>query len=42
MSGRQVHAIRIKLHTQTDYSIIIWLNDVSPKLCVQLMNPRRT
>ncbi len=41
MSGRQVHAIRINLHTQTDRSIIIWLNDVSPKHCVQLMNPRR-
>jgi hypothetical protein len=41
MSGRQVHAIRINLHTQTDRSVIIWLNDTS-KLCVQLMNPRHT
>jgi hypothetical protein len=41
MSGRQVHAIRIKLHTVADRSIIIWLNDTS-KLWFQLMNPRRT
>lgn len=42
MSGRKVHAIRINLHTQTDCSVIIWLDDVSPKLCVKLMNPRST
>jgi hypothetical protein len=41
MSGRTVHAIRIKLHTQTDCSVIIWPNDTA-KLCVQLMNPRKT
>ena len=41
MSGRKVHAIRINLHTQTDCSVIIWPNDTA-KLCVQLMNPRKT
>ena len=41
MSGRKVHAIRIKLHTQNDCSVIIWPNDTA-KLCVQLMNPRKT
>ncbi len=42
MSGRKVHAVRINLHTQTDWSVIIWLDAVAPKLCVKLMNPRRT
>ena len=38
---RDVNAIRIKLHTQNDCSVIIWPNDTA-KLCVQLMNPRKT
>lgn len=38
---RKVDAIRIKLHTVADRSVIIWLNDTA-KLCVQLMNPRKT
>lgn len=42
MSGRKVHAIRITLHSVADRSVIVWPNDVSAKLCVQLMNPRRT
>ena len=41
MSGRTVHAIRIKLHTRNDCSVIIWPYDTA-KLCVQLMNPRKT
>lgn len=42
MSGRTVHAIRINLHTVRDRSVIVWPDDVSAKLYVQLMNPRRT
>jgi len=42
MVVRNVHSIRINLPTQMDCSIIIWLDNVSPKLCVQLMNPRHT
>ena len=41
MSGRKVHAIRITLHTVADRSVIVWPEDTA-KLCVQLMNPRRT
>ena len=41
METRTVHAIRIQLHTVADRSVIIWPKDTS-KLCVQLMNPRRT
>jgi len=41
MTGRQVHAIRITLHFVADRSVIIWPNGTA-KLCVQLMNPRRT
>lgn len=41
METRTIHAIRIKLHTVADRSVIIWPKDTS-KLCVQLMNPRRT
>lgn len=40
METRTIHAIRIKLHTVADRSVIIWPKDTS-KLCVQLMNPRR-
>ncbi|MEZ6035211.1 MAG: hypothetical protein R3C17_19125 [Planctomycetaceae bacterium] len=38
---RTVHAIRVQLHSVADRSVIIWLKD-SLKLCVHLMNPRRT
>jgi len=41
VENRTVHAIRIQLHTMSDRSIIIRPKDTS-KLCVQLMNPRRT
>ena len=41
MDTRTVHAIRIQLHSVADRSVIIWPKDTS-KLCVQLMNPRRT
>ena len=41
METRTVHAIRIQLHCTTDRSVIIWLKDTH-KLCVRLMNPRRT
>jgi len=41
ISGRRVHTIRIKLHTQTDRSVISWPNKTA-KLCVKLMNPQRT
>jgi len=41
MSERKVHAIRITLHSVADRSVIVWPEDAA-KLCVQLMNPRRT
>ena len=41
METRTIHAIRIKLHTVADRSVIIWPKYTS-KLCVRLMNPRRT
>ena len=41
VEDRTVHAIRIQLHCMADRSVIIWLKDTG-KLCVQLMNPRRT
>ena len=41
VENRTVHAIRIQLHCTTDRSVIIWLKDTH-KLCVRLMNPRRT
>ena len=41
MENRTVHAIKIQLHCNTDRSVIIWLKDTQ-KLCVRLMNPRRT
>ena len=41
MKPRTVHAIRIQLHCTADRSVIVWLKDTG-KLCVHLMNPRRT
>ena len=41
MESRTVHAIRIQLKSEADRSVIIWLKDTG-KLCVHLMNPRRT
>ena len=41
IENRTVHAIRIQLHCTADRSVIIWLKDTR-KLCVHLMNPRRT
>ena len=41
MDQRTVHAIRIQLQSVTDRSVIIWLKETR-KLCVQLLNPRRT
>ena len=41
MDTRTIHAIRIKLHTVDDRYVIVWPKDTS-KLCVRLMNPRRT
>jgi hypothetical protein len=41
MIARDVKAIRIHLHGTAERSVIVWLNDTS-KLCIQLMNPRRT
>lgn len=41
METRTVHAIRIQLQSVTDRSVIIWLKETR-KLCVYLLNPRRT
>ena len=41
MDHRTVHAIRIQLQSVGDRSVIIWLTETR-KLCVYLMNPRRT
>ena len=41
MIGRRTPTIKIKLHTQTDRSVINWPNETA-KLCIKLMNPRRT
>ena len=41
METRTVHAIRIQLKSEAERSVIIWLKDTS-KVCVRLMNPRRT
>jgi len=41
MENRTVHAIKIQLKSEAERSVIIWLKDTS-KLCVRLMNPRRT
>ena len=41
MESRTIHAVRIKLRTVAERSVIIWPKDTS-KLCVRLMNPRRT
>jgi hypothetical protein len=40
MTTKRVHAIRLKLHTQNDCSVIVW-PEHTEKLCIQLMNPRR-
>jgi hypothetical protein len=40
-NGRTVHAIQIKLHCVADRSVIVWPAE-SSKLCVQLLNGRRT
>jgi hypothetical protein len=41
MSGRTVHAIRVQLQGMADRSVIIWLKS-DAKLCIELLNPRRT
>lgn len=41
MSGRTVHAIRVQLQGMADRSVIIWVKS-DTKLCIELMNPRRT
>ena len=41
MENRTVHAIKIQLKSEAERSVIVWLKDTS-KLCVRLMNPRRT
>ena len=38
---RQVHAIRLTLHSVANRSDIVWLEETA-QLCVQLMNGRRT
>ncbi len=41
MENRTVHAIMIRLKSERERSVIVWIKDTL-KLCVRLMNPRRT
>lgn len=41
LTARKVHAIKINLQSMAERSVIVWPNDTA-KLCVQLMNSRRT
>lgn len=41
LTVRKVHAIKINLQSMAERSVIVWPDDTA-KLCIQMMNGRRT